>query len=396
MSGDDPGVTGSNTTLLAAVTAANFAQFGSRIVISPFVLVIVATFGTSKAEIGAALTGMWAAVALLQFPGGLLADKYGEKRVILTSMGLTMVGSALVATAPTFPVFVLAVIAVGIGAGLYFPVGTALLTRRVRRRGRAFGLHSAGGPFAGLVLPVVATAVALRYDWRAGIAVGGVVAALAFGLIARTVEPTPPTAPDVRIGRQLHPRHVLGRLSRPRVLFTTLLAVCGMYAFQAFVSFFPAFLQEFHGLSRGASSLAMGVGFLLIAVVMPAVGHVGDRTDTDLAIAVPMLVAAFGLGLLLFDGGTAVFVAGALMLGTGLTWGGALQSRFMREFADHERGTGFGLVRTLMVLLGSVGNLVTGVLADVAGWPAAMGVVVALLVGAAGLVVGNRLGGFGL
>lgn len=386
-----PSESGSNASLLVAVTAANFAQFGSRIVISPFVLVIVATFGVSKGEIGAALTGMWAAVAVMQFPGGVLADKYGEKPIILLSMGLTAIGSALVATAPSFGVFVLAVIAVGIGAGLYFAVGTALLTRRVRRRGRAFGIHSAGGPTAGLVVPVVATAVALRYDWRAGVAVGGVVALLAFVLVARTVGRAEPVAPESRLRQQLHPRRITERLTRPGVPFTTLLAVFGMYAFQAFASFFPAFLVEYHGFAEGPASVAFGAAFALIAFGLAVVGTLADRYGTLPGIAIPFLVAAAGMALLVMAGSRPVVYMGLVVMGVGFTWAGPLQSRFMAQFPAAERASGFGMVRTVFVLVGSLGSVVTGVLADAVGWGMAYGVVAVLLAIAGILVVGDAV-----
>ena len=77
-------------------------------------------------------------------------------------------------------------------------------------------------------------------------------------------------------------------------------------------------------------------------------------------------------------------------MGLALTWGGVLQSRFMSQFPETDRASGFGMARTVFVFLGSVGNAVTGVLASRVGWGAAYGVVVALLLVAAGLVWGRR------
>lgn len=376
--------------VLASAVAANFGQFGARVAISPFVLTIAATFGRSKGEIGLVLTLLWAAYALLQFPGGVLADRFGERRIVFASMGLSVLGGLAVAAAPTFPVFALAAILLGVGAGLYFAAGTALLDRRFAGSGLAFSVHSSGGPLAGLAVPVVASLVAATYGWRAGVAVGAAGALIALAVAFLALGATPPASPTARLRDRLHASTVVDLLTRPPVAFTVVLGVVGMYVFQSFVSFFPAFLQEFHGLTRGGASLATGVVFLLVAIVMPAVGHLADRTGPDLAIAAPMLVAATGLGVLLVAGGTLAIAAGVGLLGIGATWGGALQARFMREFADDERGTGFGLVRTLVVLLGSVGNLVTGVLAETAGWGVAVGVIVALLFGAVGLVLLNR------
>lgn len=378
--------------LLATATTVNFAQFGARVVLSPFVLAIAGVFAVTKVEVGAALTGMWAAFALMQFPGGVLADKYGEKPVVVLSMALTVLGSLLVATAPSFPVFVLAVVALGVGAGLYFVVGTALLARRVRNRGRAFGVHSAGGPLAGLVVPVVATAVAARYDWRAGVAVGGLTAAGALLLVIGVVGETPPTAPDLNLRRRIHPRSVPARFARPGVAFTTVLAILGMYTLQSFISFFPAFLQEYHGFTQGQASFAFAVAFAVVVVGLPLVGSIADAYGTAIGLAGPFVLTFLGFVVLLLASGPALVYAGVCVVGAGLTWGGPLQSRFVAQFGAAERASGFGMARSVYVFVGSVGNVATGTLADVSGWVIAYGVVAVLGIVAALLVIGNEVG----
>lgn len=387
-----PNEDGGRYALLATATTVNFAQFGARVVLSPFVLAIAGVFAVTKVEVGAALTGMWAAFALMQFPGGLLADKYGEKPVVMLSMALTVLGSLLVATALSFPMFVLAVVALGVGAGLYFVVGTALLARRVRKHGRAFGVHSAGGPLAGLALPVVATVVAARYDWRAGVAVGGVTAAGALLLVVGLVGETPPTSPDLDLRRRLHPRSVLARFARPGVAFTTVVAILGMYTLQSFISFFPAFLQEYHGFTQGQASFAFGLAFAVVVVGLPLVGALADEYGTAIGLAGPFVLTFLGFLVLLLARGPALVYVGACAVGAGLTWGGPLQSRFVAQFDAAERASGFGMARSVYVFLGSVGNVATGALADVNGWVVAYGVVAVLGFAAALLVVGNEVG----
>ena len=246
------------------------------------------------------------------------------------------------------------------------------------------------------MVPVAASAVAASYDWRAGILVGAAGAALAFGLAGLAIGSTPASTPDATVRDRLSPATVIDLLSRPAVAFTTVLGVVGMYVFQSFVSFFPTFLQEYHNLSRGRASFLTGLAFVLIAVGLPVVGHLADTYGHDYGLAIPFLVTGGGFAVLLGAGGSGPLLAGVIVVGAGMTWGGALQSRFMPEFAADERGTGFGLVRSAFVLLGSVGNAATGILAELGGWGLAYGLVVVLLVGAAALVVGNRLLGLGL
>jgi len=382
---------GKQGALLATATSVNFAQFGARVVVSPFVLAIASVFGVTKGTVGIALTVMWAAFALVQFPSGVFADKYGEKPVMLLSMGMTVLGCVLVVTAPSFAVFVIAVAGLGIGTGLYFAVGTALLARRFLKQGRAFGIHSAGGPLAGLVLPVIGTAIAARYDWRAGVAVGGVVAVVAFLLIFGVIDDTPPTAPSLDLRRRLHPGSFLARLTRPGVAVTTVLGILGMYTFQSFASFFPTFLQEYHGFTQSQASVAFGIAFAVITVGLPIVGILADAYGTAVGLAVPFVLIGVGFVILLLGSGPTLIYVGVCLAGAGMTWAGPLQSRFMTLFGSAERGSGFGMVRSIYVLVGSIGNVATGILAEVNGWLVAYGIAVVLMLVAVGLVIGSEL-----
>jgi predicted MFS family arabinose efflux permease len=202
---------------------------------------------------------------------------------------------------------------------------------------------------------------------------------------------TPPTAPDLSLRKRLHPSGVLELLRRPGVAFTTLVAVLAMYVFQSFVSFFPTFLREYHGLSQGEASFAFGVGFVVIAVGLPVVGTLADRYGTVAGLAVPFSLTAVGFTVLLLGSGSLLVYAGIVVVGAGVTWGGPLQSRLVGMFDASERGSGFGMARTVYVLLGSVGNVVTGTLAERRGWVVAYGVVVVLMVVGVGLVVGRRV-----
>ncbi|MUW15972.1 MFS transporter, partial [Halorubrum sp. CBA1125] len=78
-------------TALALCTLAFTATMIARLVISPLVPEITVQFGVTNATVGLALSGMWLAYALAQFPSGVLGDRYGERAVILTAVGATAV-----------------------------------------------------------------------------------------------------------------------------------------------------------------------------------------------------------------------------------------------------------------------------------------------------------------
>mgnify|MGYP002761639887 FL=1 len=95
-------------TVLSLCTLAFFVTYFARLAISPVVPFVVAEFGVSNTAIGVALSGMWLAYGVSQFPSGILADRYGERRVILVAVGGTTAASVLLAFAPAFPAFVAA------------------------------------------------------------------------------------------------------------------------------------------------------------------------------------------------------------------------------------------------------------------------------------------------
>lgn len=89
--------------------------------------------------------------------------------------------------------------------------------------------------------------------------------------------------------------------------------------------------------------------------------------------------AVGGYGCFLLVDGVAGILAGTVAIGLGMSWNGVLTSRFMDAFPAADRSAGFGLVRAMFILLGSLGSVVTGILADEFGWPTAYGLVMGLL-----------------
>lgn len=373
--------------VLAAVTGGNFAQLGVRFMVGPLVPFVLVEFETTKSAVGVALTGMWAVYALLQFPSGVLAERYGERRLLLTGLAGTVLGTALVAVSPTLSLYGVAVLLLGAGSGLFFAPASALLSRLFETRGGPLGALTAGGALAGVVFPVVGSSAAVRWDWRVAMGLG---AAAAIPFLVATVWVVPrmsPSNPDRRLRAAVDRATVLDILRRPSVAVSVVLAVLVAFTFQGVASFLPTFLVEYRGVTEATAGLAFGGVFALSALAQPVAGRVSDTVSRDVAIAGSVSTAGTGLAALLWVPGSAGLVAGAALLGAGLSWPGPLQARFMDAFADHERGFGFGLVRSVYMLLAASGSVVVGTLADTIGWVAGFGAVLAVLA-AALLVLG--------
>lgn len=367
-------------TVLTLIVIGNVSLLAARFAISPVVPMIIETFSVSKSAVGVALTGMWAMTALFQFPSGVLGDRYGERRVVFVSLGVVGVASILLALSPSFVLFGVFAVVLGMGTGLFFPAAGALLTRLYANTGLAFGFLTAGAGIAGLIVPVAAAAIAVRVGWRSALLLGAVGTFPALVAIAWRVRPTPPAAPTGSLLQQLRPDERLTILVRPPVAYSIAVAVAGAFTFQAITGFFPTFLVEYRGYSTQQAGFLFGVIFLLSALGQPVVGRLSDAFGRDRVIAVTMTTVAVGIGVILLGSTHLVTQAAIVVIGAGFTWFGVVNARIMDTLSATERVVGFGLARTVFLLLASLGSIVTGVVADVVGWVPAYGIVICLLV----------------
>ncbi|MWV65573.1 MFS transporter [Halorubrum sp. JWXQ-INN 858] len=367
-------------TVLALCTFAFFATMVGRLAVSPVVPQIRADFAISNTVIGVALTGMWLSYALAQFPSGVLGDRYGERAIVLLAVGGTGVMSFLVAISPGYAVFVVCVVLLGAFAGFHYSTATALLSRTYDNIGTAIGVHTIGAPAGGLLAPIAAAWIGVRYGWRPAVAIGTAVAVPAFVLFALAVRSTEPQRPDQPMRERFQAGPVVELLSRPPILFTAVIASVGAFVWQGTASFLPTFLIEHHGLSSTTAGVLFSSYFVVQAVVKPALGWLSDGYGRDLAIAVSLGTSALGMALFVVAPGIVGIGVAVVSIGIGLGMAVTVEPRFMDELSEREQGVGFGVVRTVYLVISSLGSVVVGLLADAAGWAAAFWVLVALLV----------------
>jgi|APHM01.1.fsa_nt_gi Sugar phosphate permease len=128
--------------------------------------------------IGYALFGLGA------LPGGLLADHFGARRLVVicyAGMTLAFLGLAL---APSILGVGLALVCWGIAASVYHPAGMALISTGAERRGTVFAYHGIAGNTGIALGPFVTATLLAVVDWptvAALLAVPGFIA-VAYGL----------------------------------------------------------------------------------------------------------------------------------------------------------------------------------------------------------------------
>ncbi|WP_280535483.1 MFS transporter [Halopenitus sp. POP-27] len=377
--------------VLLLCTLAFFVTAFGRLALSPLVPLITADFGISNTEIGIALSGMWAAYSFTQFPSGFLADRYGERTVILAALTGTAVTSLIVAFAPVYVVFLLGTILLGAVGGLHYSAATALLSRLYDNTGMAIGVHNIGMPAGGLIAPAVASWVGIQYGWRPAAVLVILTAVPVFVLFAWTVRVRDPPRPEGRLREAFDHDQLAGVLWGPSIGFTICIGIVAMFAATGLFTFIPTFLVQYGGYSPTIAGAVFTAFFVVLIPLQVVVGRVADAYGEDATLASCFFAGWGGILLLILRPEALSLVVGTVLIAVGSSSVAVIDSRLVNGSATETVGTEFGLPRTIYGVFGGTGAIVVGALADVFTWELSFGFLASILLGMGCLVASNEL-----
>ncbi|QFU84692.1 MFS transporter [Natronorubrum aibiense] len=193
-----------------------------------FLVVWLAEFDVSVALLGIIVALGYAPFGLGALPGGILADRYGPKRLILlclSGMSASFVILAFASIADSIYAIAVGLVLWGVAASIYHPAGLALISTGVDERGTVFAWHGIAGNVGIALGPFVAATLLIFLEWQyvaAILAVPGVLAAL-YGLQA-DFDPTAAVDDDVDAGPN-DELTLADLVSNSRTLFASAFAV---------------------------------------------------------------------------------------------------------------------------------------------------------------------------
>lgn len=327
--------------VLAAVAFSVAVGFG---VVAPAIPLFARQFGVGRTAAGAVIS-IFAAMRLVSaLGGGRLVDRYGERVVLGTGIGIVAVSSALAGLAQSYLQLLLLRGVGGIGSAMFTVSALSLLLRSVSsdQRGRASGLFSGGFLLGGITGPAFGgalTGISIRapfFLYAGTLAVAG-----SIGLLALPRGQPVGSGGAGGTGNEQAPRTGLGQALRLPAYRAAMAA--NLADSWAALGVRSALIPLFVGEVLHRRPLWTGIGFVVVAgvnaaVLLPA-GRLADRRGrrpvliagclasaaamTVLAV-VPTLpgylvaMAVFGLGSGLLDVAPAA-VVGDVVVGRGGT-----------------------------------------------------------------------------
>ena len=309
---------------------------------------------------------------------GILADRWGPRRLIASGVVITAAGLALLSTTTSLVMFygAFALFAIGMSACSFTVLMTAVANWFRRKVGIASGIAICGFGFSGLLVPVIVRLIAV-YEWRMALSVlalSMVVIVLPLSLLFRHKPEQYGYFPDGETESLRTNSNGPGQAVEVEVRIKQALK-CGafwrlalafmyhMMVVSAAVTHVMPYLSSI-GISRSISSLVATAIPLVSIFGRLGSGWLGDKFDRRLVATGSF--AMIGCGMLFFEyvstTSTWMLVPFLVLFGIGYGGSNTLRSSLVREYFGR---TNFGTIFGLIVGIGGIGGIIGPTLA---GW----------------------------
>ncbi len=326
-------------------------------------------FALTLTAVGALKTVYSLGMAAAQVPAGLLAERWGERRLLAAGTAVTALGFAAVATTGAGAVSLgLLLLAAGLGSGVQHPLSSALVSRAYETgpRRAALGTYNFAGDIGKIAVPAAVALVAGLAGWRAasgGYALLGLAGAALIAVVLARLG-----AGDAVRGRAGRPADGRGWGIRDGRGFGALAGV-GMIdtaTRTALLTFLP-FLLLAKGLTVPAVGLALAVLFAGGAAGKFVCGLVAERVGLIRTVVLTEAATALGIAAVALAPRP---VALGLLLPLGVALNGTssvLYATVADLVAPARRARAYGLYYTLTVGASAAAPVCYGVLGDAVG-----------------------------
>jgi MFS family permease len=356
-----------------------------------FVVIWLLEFDVTTATLGAVVTVGYALFGVGALPGGVLADRFSSRTLIIA--GLAGMGLSFLALSFAGGLLGIAVALAGWGvaASVYHPAALSLISTGVENRGTGFAYHGMAGNTGIALGPLASALLLLVFDWQtvARLLVLPAVAVIGYAVTAEFDEMAAvSTDGGQTTAEDSQTMSLADFLADSRALFTAGFALAmavvmmnGLF-YRGTLTFLPDVLGEFLpsldsliGLFQG-SELAEEfdtASYLYVALLMVGIGgqyaggKLSDRIPPTLGLAgvFGTLVVIAAVFIPAAEAGIPTLLAVSALLGFFLF---ALQPLYQATIAEYSpadgRGLSYGYTYLVSFGIGALGASVAGVLLE--------------------------------
>src|SRR5262245_9710968 len=346
-------------------------------------------FGLAFVQVGAIRTAYTGAMSLFQIPAGLLAERWGERRVLALGTAVTGAGFVVAGWTGGFASLLVVLFVAGLGSGVQHPLASTLVSTAYEtgRRRAALGTYNFSGDLGKIAMPSAVGLAAAVVGWRAASAAAGVLGILAAGAIMVVL---------ARLSTGARPsteaRATGGGWGIHDVRAFTALSIIGMIdsgTRTPFLTFLP-FILIAKGLATPGVGLALALLFAVGSVGKFVCGFAAERIGVIRAVIVTEVATAVGIAAVVASP-LPVTLAVLAPLGIALNGTSSVLYGTVADLVSAERRSrAYGLYYTVTIGASALSPTIYGLLSDSVGVTATLLVVASLVLVTVPLALGLR------
>ena len=363
--------------VLAIIAATHFIHDGFSDVVYILLPLWTAEFSLSFAQVGMIRTAYSGAMAAFQIPAGLLAERVGERGVLVAGTLVTAAGFVLAGFAGGFIVLLLILLGAGLGSGVQHPLGSSIVSKAYEtgRRRAALGTYNFSGDLGKVAVPAAVALIATAIGWRIAAGIYGVVglaAALVIWAILRRLDVG--ERPEARERERTASGRGWGIRDPRGFQALTIIGMIDNGTRSPFLTFLPFVL-----LAKGSTMAGVGGAMALLfaggAVGKFVCGLMAERVGIIRAVIVTEAMTTCGILAVL---ASPLHVAYVVLVPLGIALNGTssvLYGTVAELVTPERRSRAYGLYYTLTIATSAVAPTIYGVLSDAVGVPTTLMVV---------------------
>ncbi len=307
---------------------------------------------------------------VLSIPAGMLADKFGTKKMIIFSQLLSCAGSLVAGFTQNPWMLIAAVSLLYLNTTFYHPPSYSYVTKTIKPsdRSKALGLHGAGGTLGMSIGPLSITLLMgyFAFEWRQVYLFWFV--ALLIGLImVLRIKADPDEQPKPKAKDDTPPGETKSVISGSMFWFIVFNAMRGMGASMT-AAFFSLYLVKSQGWNLGDATLVYGASSLVGIVAAPLGGFFADKIGEKKWTTVNVAICTISYALAWLFPGTIAFTAFFIGYGFFNLLSMASNSSLTAKLSPpRQRGLGFALYFLPGSIMGAVAPMVAAFIANTWG-----------------------------
>jgi MFS transporter, FSR family, fosmidomycin resistance protein len=367
-------------TVLGAAAVIHFLHDGFSEILYVFLPVWASEFGLTFAQVGLIRTAYTGGMSAFQMPAGLLAERWGERRLLAAGTAVTALGFIAAGWATGFVSLLAVLLAAGLASAVQHPLSSSLVSKAYEAGGRraALGTYNFSGDVGKAAVAAAVGLLAALVGWRAAGAAYGVLglgAAAAIAIVLRrlalgaadpadAIGDNKGTGWGIRDGRGFSALSAIGMIDNA--------TRTGFLTFMGFVLIAKGSTVAGVGVALSLVFVGGATGKFVCGVIADRVGVIRTVVLTEVATTLAILavvVSPLSTALAVLP------VLGVALNGTSSVLYGTVADLVLPE----RRARAYGLYYTLSIGASALSPSIFGLVSDAVG-PATALVVVSMVV----------------